>query len=254
MAALADAGIRDILLKLAQQIFPLEKWMQDPAKYVPPEVSHLPWRADGQRLSLQSMRAIDRLELLIDAYPSDESLRVRWGKVAAAPRWLEQSLPYPIDWRAQRKLEDVAVFAPADSDNVMVAAVDPKTKLRTTHARPEFYAACWPLLRAAQVECLFPDDASWNDFAKSLFNDLLSAWPPTAPVKSSDFIKQLAKDLAICLLDMENPLFAATDEGDLWQRAVLIEAGEHRHRHNAFDVKQAEAAVEEMRKKLSALL
>ena len=105
-----------------------------------------------------------------------------------------------------------------------------------------------------QAECLFPDDASWLDFAKNLYADALSAWPPTGAVKSSDFIKRFAKDVAVCLLDLENPFFPTDDAGSLWQRAVLIEAGEHRFRHNAYKPEHVKLAVDQFEAKLTLLL
>ncbi len=251
MGTISDAAVREALLKLAQQIFPLATWTKD---YIPPNAADLPWRTAGQVLSVQSLRTVERFELLIDSDRGDEALRIRWNKIAAAPLWMEPNLPHPADWRAQRKLDDVAIFAPVDSDNFVIATDDPKTKVKKPRARLEFYAACWPLLMAAHAECLFPDDASWLDFAKSLYNDALSAWPLTGTVKSSDFVKRFAKDIAICLLDLENPFFPGGAEGELWQRAVLIEAGEHRHRHNAYEPKQVQAAVDQFDAKLTALL
>lgn len=251
---ISDAEVSDILAKLAGQLFPLERWLKDGQKYIPPNANALPWRRANAALSISSLRTIERLQRLIDGSGGDEHLRARWNKIMAAPLWMEPSLTRPADWRTQRKLDDLAVFAPVDSDNFVIATDDPKTKVKRPRARAEFYAVCWPLLKAAQAECLFPDDASWFDFAKNLYADALSAWPPTGAVKSSDFIRRFAKDVAICLLDMENPFFAADDEGDLWQRAVLIEAGEHRHRHNAYTTEQVKTAVNQFDAKLTSLL
>ena len=251
MSAIADASIRSALLNIAQQIFPLTTWTKD---YVPPDAADLPWRTAGHTLSLDTMRTIDRFEVLIDSNTDEEALRVRLNKIAAAPLWLEPSLPHPYDWRSRRGLDDMAVFAPVDSDNFVIGTEDPKSKTKKPRARAEFYAACWPFLTAALAESLFPDATSWLDFAKSLYGDGLSAWPSNAPVKSSDFIKRYTKDIAICLLDLENPFFSLNDTGELWQRAVLIEAGEHRHRHNAYTPAQVQITVDQIDAKLTSLL
>lgn len=254
MGTISDAAADDILSKLAQQLFPSERWLKDGQKYVPPNAAELPWRNGGPALSVTSLHVIERFEQLIDGSGLDDLLRVRWNKIMAAPLWLEPDLPHPADWRTQRKLDEAAVFAPVDSDNFVIAADDPKNKVKRPRARAEFYAACWPLLKAARAECLFPDDTSWLDFAKNLYADALSAWPPTGAVKSSDFIKRFAKDVAICLLDLENPFFTTDDVGTLWQRAVLIEAGEHRFRHNAYKPEQVKSAVDQFDAKLTPLL
>ncbi|MER8824382.1 MULTISPECIES: hypothetical protein [unclassified Mesorhizobium] len=253
MGMISDAEVRDTLTKLARQLFPLESWVKDGQKYVPPNAPDLPWRGSGPTLSIESLRAVERLDLLIES-DSNEALRVRWNKIATAPLWFEPSLHHPADWRAQHKLDEAAAFAPVDSENFVIATVDPKTKLKLPRARSEFYAACWPLLMKAQTQRVFPDDASWLQFAKNLLADELAAWPPTEVVKSSDFIKRFAKDVAICLLDLESPFLPVDEQGELWQRAVLIEAGEHRHRHNVYNPEQVQEAVAQFDAKVTALL
>ncbi len=251
MGTISDPSIRETLLNIAQQIFPIGISTR---ANLPPDAANWPWRASGQALSLTALHTIERFELLIDGQPCDEMLRVRSNKIATAPLWLDLVLPRPADWRTQRGLDEAAVFAPVDSDNFVIATEDPKSKIKKPRARAEFYTACWPLLKAAQATCLFPDATSWLDFAKNLYGDALSAWPPTAATKSSDFIKRFAKDIAICLLDQENPLLPADKAGELWQRAVLLEIGEYRHRHNAYDPKQVQAAVEKFDATLTPLL
>ena len=156
MGTISDAAVGDILSKLAQQLFPLERWLKDAQKYVPPNAAELPWRNGGPALSVTSLHVIERFEQLIDGSGPDEHLRVRWNKVMAAPLWLEPDLPHPADWRTQRKLDEAAVFAPVDSDNFVIATDDPKTKVKRPRARAEFYAACWPLLRRHRPSAFSP--------------------------------------------------------------------------------------------------
>jgi hypothetical protein len=84
MYAISDPT-RAILLKLGQILFPLEKWTRE-ERYHPPAQEDLPWHQPGMSLTFASMLTLERLEKLIDQASTEEELRQRWLKIAAAPR------------------------------------------------------------------------------------------------------------------------------------------------------------------------
>ncbi len=247
-----DPELGPLLLELGRTIFPLQEWLNDTGHYQPDDAAALPWR-QSPPLQIEDFHVLQRLSAMIED-GADEKLRQRWLKIAAAPRWMEPLLPYPSNWRGARGLDETPVFAPADSDNVATTTEELRTRQRLPRARREFYELCWPWLLKSHAVHPTPDQQGWVDYATQLFTDTAAGWGKEAPVKSSDFMKRLAKDLAICLLDMENPTFSDSPADKYRQRAVLMEAGEYRSRANSYSPRDVQKRVDELERQLASKL
>ncbi|MDQ3761818.1 MAG: hypothetical protein M3460_08985 [Actinomycetota bacterium] len=79
-----------------------------------------------------------------------------------------------------------------------------------------------------------PED--WQVLAAKLFAGTAEHWPVAKP-NSDVFVQRLARDLLYAMLGMRNPA------PQPWQRALLIELGEHRRVGNSFTPADAERFV-----------
>jgi hypothetical protein len=241
MPALLDPRLRAVLQNLAEAIVPLSEWLAKPDKFVPPE-PNLPWRAPGATLTTQDLKVIPFFENLLAQDVDDEKIEARWRQLESDALKFNP-LPDTAQWRADRKLEPTPAFGAAASDNVVIGLDDPQ-KGRQTRSRASFYDACWPLLKnAAQAAKPATPDA-WKVFSQNLFADKVTDWPPKQSPKSSEFIKQFAKDILYALLGMKG------DVPEPLKFGVLIELGEHRRVGNAYEVGDAQTAVNTFKAKI----
>jgi hypothetical protein len=236
---------------LAEAVLPINLWLG--VKGPPANDRFLPPLTDvPSRLSTVKMEVANYLELLIDA--SEEALAHRWRDLKANPTKFFQSRSgqSAADWRAGRKGLNAAAkfgaFDPTSNNFAFLSGTAPDGTPKETVSRREFYDACWPPL-IATFESKPPNDlASWNAFRDLLRNDLSVLWPPTTPIKSSAFVRQLTIDVLRACLGQRN----AALKDPAWQRAVLIEVGENRNPKNAYTVEQAKAAVDAFLKLIPA--
>lgn len=241
MPALLDPSLRAVLQNLAEAIVPLSEWLAKPDKFVPPE-QNLPWRAPGATLTTQDLKAIPFFENLLALDVGDEKIEARWRQLESAALKFNP-LPDAAQWRADRKLEPTPAFGTAASDNVVIG-LDVPQKGKQTRSRASFYDACWPLLKNAAQAANPTMPAAWKSFSENLFGDKVTDWAPSQSPKSSEFIKQFAKDILYALLGMKG------DVAEPWIFAVLIELGEHRRVGNAYTVDDTQAAVNAFKAKL----
>lgn len=240
---------RAVLAGLAQAIFPLEEWLAtkkytpNPASLIPPEPG-LPWRpSDGAAatLSTASMEAIAAFEQML-ADGSDEALAPRWLMLKVHPLAFFQYGSQPADaWRKARNLDPAASFAPfagpGANMNYVVTAGD---KTLDPVPRAEYYEVCFSLLdRVVAGAGGVPTNG--QKLSDALLKDAVPAWPSTETVSSQAFIKRFAADLMVTCMGQKNP--ALIDRPAIWQRAVLIEAGENRHVGNEYAPSQTAQGV-----------
>lgn len=244
------ADILTILAPLADAVFPLDSWaaQKKPPRIdqlVPPQHS-LPWRptAGAQTLSVGTIEAVRFFTDSFDHDAENETLAPRWAVLKGSPlAYFQPPSGTPAEWRARRGLNPTARFGviEAESSNIryLMTALDGS---RTAASRTTFYDACWSPLRAAHQSARPNDPASWTGFATKLLKDQFPAeWATTNPVKSSDFLKQFTVDILLACLGQHNSALQTRDP--LWQRAVLIEAGENRHAGNEYTPTQLATAV-----------
>jgi len=224
--------LRRILTSLADGLLPLAKWVGEPTKYKPAQ-SDLPWR-QGDSLSAERMGVAEFFEKLLRETSDEEKLLARWAEIN---RNGPPFTPFKQveTWRKARGLEAAMRFGIVQSGNV---AVDGEGK---PVARASFYTKCWPLvIQAVRARNPVGPDA-WEAFAKELFVDQCPQWPATAPVKSSTFATQLARDVLYAMLGMRPPA------SDPWEFALLIELGEHRRVNNAYTPEDVRKTVYTLR-------
>src|SRR5262249_7701522 len=83
--------------------------------------------------------------------------------------------------------------------------------------------------------------------ADQLLKDQSPFWPTNPPLKSSNFVKQFAKDMLYAMFGLRNPV------AEPLKFALLIELGEQRRAGNTYGPAEAAAAVaafEEVYKKV----
>lgn len=233
-----DSKIHKVLAKLANGMFPLQKWVD--GKTIPPDAAKVPWRK-GKTLTVEATGAIDFFELLLETGVDEEAhLLERWEKLENDP--LGQC-PSPLKdemtaFRAARGLDPKSQFGVLESENVYTD-VDDHPVLRL-----HFYEAYWPLL--LEVDKALPN-AKWETVAEELLKDNSAAWPVGQPLRSSTFIYQLGRDLLHAMMNMQNA--AADDE---WKHALLIELGERRRVGNEWTRGDAANAIKDLQKVLAA--
>ena len=236
-----DDGLRSLLQNLAEAIVPLSEWLAKPDKFVPPE-QNLPWRAPGATLTTQDLKVIPFFENLLAQDVDDEKIEARWRQLESDALKFNP-LPDTAQWRADRKLDANPAFGAADSENVVIALGDPQ-KGRQTRSRASFYGACWPLLQNAAQSANAATPDAWKTFSENLFGDKLAEWPPSKSPKSSEFVKQFAKDILYALLGMKG------DVPEPLKFGVLIELGEHRRVGNAYTADDTQTAVNTFKAKI----
>jgi len=245
---------REALKKLAEALFPLKEWFSaDPTIRSFQPTLPLDWRpyANQQNLSINDLKVVEFLEVLLDHDEDDRKLAKRWRTVAKKPLDFHNALPGRKNWRKSRRREDGtpaldpnnATFGAAASGNfVLVEAGEPVT-------RGEFYQKCLEPFMAVVTK--LGVQLVWVDLAAALLADKFAApnnvpsWPTGIP-KSSEFIKQFCKDVAYAALNFQSSAAARYPE------AVAIELGEVRRPGNAFAVVSAEKAVAVLKQKLAS--
>lgn len=268
MAYQLPQEIKNILSPLAEAVLPLAAWIArkkyspDPTKLVPSEGA-LPWRpeAEDPRLSTALLEAVQFFEAQFDGDAENQALAPRWLMLKSHPLAFFQPKQGSAEaWRQGRRLpspengplDPAPAFAPHEgtSANFAYVLIAPDQTLDPV-PRTAFYEACWIRLKAAYASVLPVDTPSWSNFASKLLNDQLAAWPANPPVKSSGFIKRFSTDILLATLNQHNG--ALSGKPLLWQRAVLIEAGENRHVGNEYTVGQVSAAVATLVNTIAAL-
>lgn len=244
-----------LIESLADLIFPLESWMSEADKFVPPEnavgFNGLPWRQPGRSLSVKTLHLVESFaEIYAEVAPGD-GVAGRWNAIDANPfaAWAVATAT-PAAWRSARNLPAIAKhFSPEASDNFEYAvanangSADPIT-------RKDFYDRCF-----AQLVSVFKlrqpiGLVEWQHILDDMKTDQgvsVIGWDDaTAGIKSSVFVRRLGMDLATALLG-ERPKGSRLT--GMWHHAMQIELGEHRRPGNAYGVNETRTAVENVRRK-----
>jgi hypothetical protein len=236
-----DDELRGIVENLAEGMFPLGAWIQDKiasGKYKPRE--HVPWREQGNSLSVKATGAVEFFKELLEQSRDDDPLAERFAEVLADPLRFSPLLEGAPDWRASRKLDAAPQFGIVGSQNV-IATADAKPVTRA-----QFYAPYWDLLRQAVVGAAPKSPADWEALARDLMGGTSAHWPAGQPLKSPPFMKQLGRDILNGLLNMRNPA------ADPWRVALLEELGEHRRVGNSFTRDDAARFVRAFKEKMGS--
>src|SRR5262249_1714927 len=248
------SNIRIILEPLAETVFPVAAWVaqKQPPRYDQfiASFASVPWRPSGTppALSTANFEVVRFLEMLVDNDAANEGLAPRWRQIKADPSsfFMSRSGQSMAAWRASRNgLDPSAIFAPfaPDSNNFAFWVAAPDGKTRDPVSRKQFYETCWAPLGAA-YQSVSPGNADqWGDFSRKLWgNQFPLEWPSSNAVTSASFIIQFTVDVLNACMGQKN--IAITADDPLWQRAVLIEAGENRQPDYSYSVKEAETAVQ----------
>ena len=231
---------RHILTSLAKALLPLDQWIRarkpppEGDDYEPPNAGELPWRRDGQTLSIDRLGAIEFVEGLIRESNGDVLLLKRWAALQAAPL---QHCPIknPGEWRVARGLEAPS-FGVVQSKNVLLD--DRGNQI----ARSEFYASYLPDLAIAAARRQPGDDVAWQKFALDLFSDSCKEWPAPEAARSSRFMLQFLRDLLYAILGVRNPV------PEPWRSAVLTEIGEFRRPGNVYSREDVDRGLDDFKK------
>jgi hypothetical protein len=245
-------NVRTILPALAEAVFAVQAWTKQkpPPKFDQfiPALGSVPWRpvAADPTLGTASFDVVRFLEILADNDGANVALAPRWNAIKADPTkyFKTRSGQSPAQWRAGRGgLAPSAKFGAFDPDSNNFAFVTQASDGTPKDAvsRTDFYNLCWTPLVAAYELKPPSDTVSWIAFRDNLRSDQNAAWPTSNAVRSSAFIRQFTIDVLNACLGQKNGAIAAKDP--IWQRAVLIEVGENRHRGNCYTVEQAAQAV-----------
>ena len=250
-----DTQIRQILEKLGDALFPVDKWIAqrkchpNEAK-VPYEIQFLeptPWRDHcNPKLSMKTMGTIDFIETLLESPESSDQLVDRWNDLVEDP--LKHS-PHdnPDKWRQDRGLASEARFGIFDSKNNWPADGPVFNGEGNAVSRKTFYESYMPALQSLS-EILKEDQEHWEGVAEMLVNDNYGDWPSEYQ-RSSVFIRQFRRDLIVAMMGMQDQS-SDTDKAR-YQRALLIELGEHRRVGDAHTRKKICAATAEFAKMLN---
>jgi hypothetical protein len=230
---------RSILRSLAKALLPLDQWIRarkpPPAgdDYEPPNAGELPWRRDGQTLSIDRLGAIEFVEALIRESNGDALLLKRWGALQADPL-KHCPIENPVEWRTARGLA-APNFGAVQSQNVLLD--DRGNQI----ARSEFYASYLPYLAIAAARRQPGDDAAWQTFALDLFSNSCKEWPAPEMARSSRFMLQFLRDLLYAILGVRNPV------PEPWRSAVLTEIGELRRPGNVYSREDVERGLDDFK-------
>lgn len=261
MAYTVPASLHASLSSLADVLLPFQDWLQTPGRYVPdplaliPSEKPLPWRSGPMSLNAASLGLIQAFEAWVDGDATDEALAPRWLMLKVHPTaFFQYQTTSVADWRKERGLLPDAAFAPFASfagavPNMSYVLARPDSAGDPGDPVPaaRYYDECFALLQAAiAAPGVF---TNWNDFVGKLKAN--TAWPTTARVSSLAFLKRFTCDLLIACMGQKNPALQGLDR--LWQRAVLIEAGENRHTGNEYGPAQTAHAVEALLDKFNSL-
>jgi hypothetical protein len=235
------ADLRSALENIASALFPFALWMQEKDTRFPPPKPDAPWRAGGEQLAPAKIGAIDFFEALLWETAADAVLIERFQNISNAPLQFSP-LADAATWRRQRGLDPAPSFGAAQSDNLLVG-FDGRPI-----SRMQFYADYWPLLKQAAQAAVAQGTIDWTTFTDGLLTDQSVFWPTNQPLKSSNFAKQLARDLLYAMMDMRN------DAPEPWKFALLIELAEGRRVGNAYVPADTQAAVDKLKSVLAAKL
>ena len=255
MAYQIPPAARPIIENLAEISLPIQVWIDQPGKVPPrydqfiPPLQGVPWRPGGgtPTLGVSKINIVGYLEIQADHDASNEALAPRWRQIKVTPTQFFKSRTgqTAAAWRTSRDgLNAVAQFGAFDpsSNNFAFFTQDQNGNPKDTISRKEFYDKCWePLVNA--FNAAQPGNAqSWTAFLDGLRGNSLAPWPVTLDIRSSLFVRQFTIDLLIASLGQKNK--AISDADPIWQRAVLIEAGENRHLDHRYTVQEADLAVQ----------
>ena len=249
MADGLDPIVRNCLAALADVVFPLAAWIQEPDKYTPPshQTKPLPWRGEFATLSVESLKCIEFFEQSLEQEHEDESFIARFLEVAQAPLSHSALGERMKAWRKARGLGVADVrFAPQLSDNI------------------EFTAAAQPLMRGEfyklgfkQLKNVFDlrqpvGPVEWGHVAKDLLDDKdksVTGWDSAqSGVKSAAFVRAFVREILVILLGGKLDLGRSDKR---WNFALAIELGEHRRPGNAYTVHDTRQTVQQFRTKLT---
>ncbi len=250
-----DTQIREILEKLGDALFPVDKWIAtrkkdaDKAKvpYCIPFLEPTPWRDEcNPKLSMKTMRTMDFVETLLESPESSDQLVDRWNYLVKNP--LKHS-PHddPDKWRRDRGLASEARFGIFEARNNWPADGSVFDGEGNAVSRKTFYESYMPVLQSLS-EILNEDQEHWEGVAEMLVNDNYGDWP-SKDLKSSVFIKQYRRDLIVAMMGMQDQ--SPVEETARYQRALLIELGEHRRVGDAHTRKKISEATAKFAKMLN---
>jgi len=244
-----DDESRKTLGRLAHAIMPLDDWLKARkvnGGYTPPDAHNkekFPWRNGGPVLSVDRLRVIDFIEMLVRESANDAFLLCRWSMLEDKPLTF-CPIESIAEWREARGLDDDVKFGAVLSDNA------PGTLVGSPIARSQLYAECVPFLCTAardrkQAKKLDDDNPKhWESFMLQLFKDQCAEWPEPRSNPSSRFMIQLLRDMLYAVLGMRSPI------AEPWRSAVLAEIGEFRRPGNVYDRADIARGVAEFRKVL----
>jgi hypothetical protein len=239
-----DEFARPTLRNLAKALLPLERWIRarkpPPAgdDYEPPNACELPWRRNGETLSIDRLGAIEFVEALIRESNEDVLLIKRWAVLQANPL-KNCPLESPGEWRAVRGL-GAPSFGAVQSQNVLLD--DRGNQI----ARSEFYASYLPSVAVAAARTQPADEAAWEKFALALFSDTCKGWPTPEIARSSRFMLQFLRDLLYAILGVRNLV------PEPWRSAVLTEIGEFRRPGNVYSRQDVERGLKDFQKVMNS--
>lgn len=238
-----SARERQVLMALADAIFPIDVWMNQ--KAYKPENSEVVWRQGYEVLDSEHLASVGFVvdNLLADPIEEgrDRALAARWAQLQAAPPDAYAQLELP-NWRRERHLDATTAFAPADSENfTVVKAVGPGPEQpKNAKSRRELYAEFMPHLIASVSACdpenwaRYVLDASRGDVSDPPPPPPALGWPANAP-HPMEFFLQFGRDLALAFLSLRG----SGSNVD----AVLSEAGERRRPGNHYTAADASQAT-----------
>ena len=206
-----------------------------------------PWREDGKpKLSMKTMGTMDFVETLLESPESSDQLVDRWNHLVKNP--LKQN-PHdnPDRWRQDRGLASEARFGIFESKNNWPADGPVFDGEGNAVSRKTFYESYMPALQSLS-EILLEDREHWEGVVEMLVNDNYGDWPSESQ-KSSVFIRQFRRDLIVAMMGMQDQ--SPDEETARYQRALLIELGEHRRVGDAHTRKKIYAATTEFAKMLN---
>jgi hypothetical protein len=227
------------LLGLAEGLLPMQEWLQDPRKYVPPNAAELPWR-NGEALTHERLQTIEYVEWLIAASDADDLLLARWDSIKLNPL-AYCPLPSAREFREGRGLSQAPRFATVEAGNALADASGRQM------SRQQLYNQCSPILIAAVNKAQRrlgpatpPPSQFWTTLAQELHRGNCPEWRDVAGAPQSTLLtEQLLRDVLTALL---NGWLSVPPP---WRYAVLIELGEFRRPGNDYSRGDVQSALDD---------
>lgn len=248
----------DILLlkQLARGVLPIQDWIgnklaryrpEDNPSWLEPTLGFqhplsVPWRSNV--LSTDDLGVVEHLVETLRAPDNTSARHHRWRMLLANPL-RDCPIPAPAQWRSDRGMRTNPQFGIFESGNEFMAQNNQFLD------RVTFYRDFLSELRRVFADVKWDDPAEARKAADALWQDRHPNWPPQIP-KSSDYIRQFARDLLIAVMGMRNR--SPHEDSPLWKYAVLIELGEHRRAGNAYTPEQVEQTVKLFHDRLQEML